>query len=197
MVQVKGMRAEVQRLSSDFTGRVKYSTSCPSAMDSPSAARRAIPTRRGPDGASKGRESARGEGMAGPTFRCLFAYMEDRRWQPPCQAGPLGWQISYGRALVFGTTAPPSILGMPKCPPRWESSTGLMDPETTMKLTSFDLATRIAMLLIALFSRRIQRTVTPGLPSLSWLFTTSFQPARWYSSFTELRAAGSYVQGPG
>jgi len=42
-------------------------------MDSPSAARRAIPTSRGADGKSKGRESAKGEGMAGPLIRFLFA----------------------------------------------------------------------------------------------------------------------------
>jgi transposase len=34
-----------------------------------------------------------------------------------------------------GTTAPPSILGMPKCPPRWKRSSGLIDPETAMKLS--------------------------------------------------------------
>ena len=34
-----------------------------------------------------------------------------------------------------GTMAPPSILGMPKCPPRWKRSSGLIDPETAMKLS--------------------------------------------------------------
>ena len=40
-----------------------------------------------------------------------------------------------------------------------------------------------------------QRSVTPGPPSLGWLFINCFQPAEWYSSFTELRAPGSYCQG--
>src|SRR5207253_7241804 len=44
IVQVKGMRATVQRLSKERAGRVKYSTSCPGCMNSPWAARRAIPT---------------------------------------------------------------------------------------------------------------------------------------------------------
>src|SRR5258708_8633899 len=45
MVQVKGMpRPLVQRFSRDFAGRVKYSTLCPSRRDSPSEARRAMPT---------------------------------------------------------------------------------------------------------------------------------------------------------
>src|SRR5258708_559228 len=46
MVQVKGMpRPLMQRLSRDFAGRVKYSTLWPSRRDSPSEARRAMPTR--------------------------------------------------------------------------------------------------------------------------------------------------------
>src|SRR5712672_653744 len=45
MVQVKGMpRPLMQRLSRDFAGRVKYSTLWPSRSDSPSEARRAMPT---------------------------------------------------------------------------------------------------------------------------------------------------------
>src|SRR5260370_28947899 len=45
MVQVKGMpRPLVQRLSRDLAGRVKYSTLWPSRRDSPSEARRAMPT---------------------------------------------------------------------------------------------------------------------------------------------------------
>src|SRR5580692_7532959 len=45
MVQVKGRpRPLTQRFSSDFAGRVKYSTLCPSRRDSPSDASRAMPT---------------------------------------------------------------------------------------------------------------------------------------------------------
>jgi hypothetical protein len=45
MVQVNGMREPVQRFSRERTGRVRYSTSWPRRMDSPLAARRAMPTR--------------------------------------------------------------------------------------------------------------------------------------------------------
>src|ERR1017187_4360975 len=58
---------------------------------------------------------------------------------------------SMARSIHFavaGTTTPPSIFGIPKCPPRWNRSTGLIDPETTIKLTSSGRATRIAMSLI-------------------------------------------------
>src|SRR5882762_6545938 len=72
-----------------------------------------------------------------------------------------------------------------------------MDPDTATRLTSVALETRIAMLLTALFSNRIQTLVMPGPPSFSWLFTSCFQPAAWYSSFTELKASGSYIQGEG
>src|SRR5579863_5048000 len=48
MVQVKGMeRWLTQRFNSDFDSSVKYSTLWPSRMDSPSLARRAMPTSRG------------------------------------------------------------------------------------------------------------------------------------------------------
>src|ERR1700757_1506324 len=59
MVQVNGIaRLLTQRFSRDFAGKVKYSTLCPSRMDSPSEARRAIPTSRGLSGrGSKGREA--------------------------------------------------------------------------------------------------------------------------------------------
>ena len=43
----------IHLFSRDFAGNVKYSTLCPSRMDSPSAARRAIPTRRGVSGDGK------------------------------------------------------------------------------------------------------------------------------------------------
>ena len=67
MVQVKGMaRLLTQRFSSDLAGRVKYSTLWPSRSDSPSEARRAMPTSRG--------FSGRGA-RAGKTYiRLLFAY---------------------------------------------------------------------------------------------------------------------------
>src|SRR5581483_624784 len=52
------MRSTVQRFSSDFTGSVKYSTSCPSRRDSPCAARRAMPMSFGlSDSGSRGREA--------------------------------------------------------------------------------------------------------------------------------------------
>src|SRR5271163_1000298 len=66
MVQVKGMRAEVQRFRSERTGRVKYSTSCPWRRDSPVAARRAMPISFGFRSGSKGREVT--------VIRLLFAY---------------------------------------------------------------------------------------------------------------------------
>src|SRR5215470_6337784 len=48
MVQVKGIwRLLTQRFSRDFASRVKYSTLCPSRIDSPSEAIRAMPTSRG------------------------------------------------------------------------------------------------------------------------------------------------------
>src|SRR5581483_48337 len=51
------MRSTVQRFSSERTGRVKYSTSCPWRRDSPSAASRAIPTSLGEVFGSRGREA--------------------------------------------------------------------------------------------------------------------------------------------
>src|SRR5579863_768711 len=59
MVQVNGIcRLLTQRFSSDLAGRVKYSTLCPSRRDSPSEARRAMPTRWGLSGrGNKGRDS--------------------------------------------------------------------------------------------------------------------------------------------
>src|SRR5579859_6665842 len=52
------LRLLTQRFSNDLEGRVKYSTWWPSRSDSPSAARRAMPMRRGLTGSgSKGRES--------------------------------------------------------------------------------------------------------------------------------------------
>src|SRR6185436_12142271 len=56
MVQVNGTRSLEQRLRRDFTGRVKYSTSCPCRTLSPCEASRAMPTRRVPESGSKGRE---------------------------------------------------------------------------------------------------------------------------------------------
>src|ERR1039458_2955590 len=100
----------------------------------------------------------------------------------------------YGRRVVLGTTTPPSIFGIPKCPPRWERSSGLIEPETTTKPTSFDLVRSRATLLTALFSRRTQTSVVPEPASLSCLFISCFQPAAWYSSFTELSVSGSYAQ---
>src|ERR1700751_4555791 len=70
-----------------------------------------------------------------------------------------------------------------------------MEPETTKKSTSFARASRMATLLIALFSKRTQRSVTPRPPSLGWLFISCFQPAEWYCSFTWVNASGSYCQG--
>src|ERR1700757_1040576 len=59
MVQVNGIwRLLTQRFSRDFAGKVKYSTLCPSRIDSPCDASRAMPTRRGFSGAgSKGRDA--------------------------------------------------------------------------------------------------------------------------------------------
>src|ERR1700691_4358494 len=71
MVQVKGMRAEVQRFSSERTGRVKYSTSCPWRTDAPSAARRAIPTSLGFRSGNKGREATIKFAFCSPTIRAL------------------------------------------------------------------------------------------------------------------------------
>src|SRR5579863_283963 len=51
------MRVPLHRFSSDRTGSVKYSTSCPCRTLSPCAASRAIPTSRGPESGSKGREA--------------------------------------------------------------------------------------------------------------------------------------------
>src|SRR5580698_6505975 len=51
------MRTPVQRLSSDRTGSVKYSTSCPCRSDSPSEARRAMPMSLGLDSGKMGREA--------------------------------------------------------------------------------------------------------------------------------------------
>src|SRR5436305_8398223 len=77
MVQVNGIaRLLMQRLSSDFEGNVKYSTSCPSRIDSPSAASRAMPTSRGfSETGSKGREAI--------ILRLLFAHDIPRT--KPCQ----------------------------------------------------------------------------------------------------------------
>src|SRR5258708_11958953 len=50
------MRDPLHRFSSDRTGNVKYSTSCPCRTLSPCAASRAMPTSRGPESGSKGRE---------------------------------------------------------------------------------------------------------------------------------------------
>src|SRR5579864_8581288 len=50
------MRVPVQRFSSERTGSVKYSTSCPWRTLSPCVASRAMPTNRGPESGSKGRE---------------------------------------------------------------------------------------------------------------------------------------------
>src|SRR5215472_16678783 len=68
MVHVKGIwRLLTHRFSKDLDSRVKYSTLCPSRMDSPSEARRAIPTRRGFSGTdSRGREDI--------AIRLLFAH---------------------------------------------------------------------------------------------------------------------------
>src|SRR5262249_14806472 len=57
MVQVKGIwRLLTERFSRDFASRVKYSTLCPSRIDSPSEAIRAMPTSRGlSESGSKGR----------------------------------------------------------------------------------------------------------------------------------------------
>src|SRR5580765_3904173 len=85
---------------------------------------------------------------------------------PPSGDGDASGIRNYGRRAVLGTTIPPSIFGIPKCPPRWERSSGLMEPETATRLTSVALATRIATLLIALFSKRIQTSVTPWFPFL-------------------------------
>src|SRR5436853_3019431 len=61
MVQVNGMRADVDRFSSERTGRVKYSTLWLSRSDSPSAASRAIPTSLGSsESGSRGREAMAG-----------------------------------------------------------------------------------------------------------------------------------------
>src|SRR5579885_3230010 len=51
------MCSTVQRFSSERTGRVKYSTSCPWRRDSPSAASRAIPFSLGEEFGSRGREA--------------------------------------------------------------------------------------------------------------------------------------------
>src|SRR3954471_14674043 len=60
-------RLLTQRFKRDFDGRVKYSTLWPSRTDSPSAARRAMPTSRGLSlRGSKGREDI--------SVRLLFAY---------------------------------------------------------------------------------------------------------------------------
>src|SRR5258708_1580059 len=77
MVQVKGrLRLLTHRLSSDFAGRVKYSTLWPSRRDSPSEASRAMPTSGDFGGrGNKGRESMR--------IRVLFAY--DRIFPGRCQ----------------------------------------------------------------------------------------------------------------
>src|SRR5690242_20279487 len=50
------MRVPEHRLSSDRTGSVKYSTSWPWRTLSPCDASRAMPTSRGPESGSKGRE---------------------------------------------------------------------------------------------------------------------------------------------
>src|SRR5713101_9015361 len=120
-----------------------------------------------------------------PRRRELLSRLQNLAGRPP-----------YG-CWLLGTSTPPSIFGIPKCPPRWERSSGLMEPETATRLTSVARATRIAMLLTALFSKRIQTSVMPWPPSFSWLLTNCFQPAAWYSSFTELKASGSYIQGSG
>jgi len=65
-----------------------------------------------------------------------------------------------------------------------------MDPETVTKSTSADLTMRTATLLIALFSMRIHRLVTPW-PAIFSLFISCFQPAALYSPFREFRFAGS------
>ena len=92
---------------------------------------------------------------------------------------------SYGCCSVFGTNTPPSILGIPKCPPRWDRSSGLIDPEITIKLTSFDLARRIATSLIALFSKWIHRSVRPW--AIIWL-----RVASWAYSIEPRRVAIPY-----
>lgn len=57
MVQVNGIRIEVQRFNNERAGRVKYSTRCPWRSDSPCDARRAMPTSlgAGSDSGSSGR----------------------------------------------------------------------------------------------------------------------------------------------
>src|SRR5580693_10233386 len=77
MVQVKGSRRPLtQRFSRDFAGRVKYSTLWPSRRDSPSDARRAMPT-------SADFWGSGNKGRLG-IFRLLFAY--SKPLGRPCQA---------------------------------------------------------------------------------------------------------------
>src|SRR4051812_15879959 len=75
-------RLLTQRFKRDFDGNVKYSTLWPSRTDSPSAARRAMPTSRGLSlRGSKGREDI--------GVRLLFAYanpatkLRQARWGRP------------------------------------------------------------------------------------------------------------------
>src|SRR6266571_4219317 len=88
MVQVKGIRGEVQRLRSERTGRVKYSTSWPWPTFSPNDARRAMPTSGGFCGFS---ESEKREVMRGR----FFAFYSPQRiaWRRAvCQ-----WRLGTGR----------------------------------------------------------------------------------------------------
>src|SRR5207302_3454352 len=78
MVQVKGrLRLLTQRFSKDFAGRVKYSTLWPSRRDSPSEARRAMPT----SGDFCGRGNRERESMR---IRLLFA--NNKCFRRHCQA---------------------------------------------------------------------------------------------------------------
>src|SRR5579859_2437319 len=85
--------------------------------------------------------------------------------------------LQHSYLSSFGTSTPPSIFGIPKCPPRCDKSSGLIDPDTTIKFTSFARASRIATLLTALCSNRTHSSLSPGPPPLSCRFISRFHPA--------------------
>src|SRR5580700_6343702 len=132
MVHVKGIRSWLtQRFSSDLAGRVKYSTWWPSRRDSPSAARRAMPTRRGwsLSGRLSGSES---RGREDIEFLLLFAYNR-----------PAGWRSQEGIGVVS--------FGKNSAPPRNPTCVG----QTYMKRIFCGQTSRVPIFVLPIFERRL------------------------------------------
>jgi len=99
---------------------------------------------------------------------CFSLYLLKLQKEIYPTAKPTPYRVQLRPPLSIWHQHSASIFGIPKCPPRWERSSGLIDPETTTKLTSFGLRKKEgATLLIALFSKLTQISVAPGASPFS------------------------------